>query len=152
MSAICEPYYERLKLLAPGAVLTNGCFDTLHVGHIRLLERASMFGSQLVVAINSDASVRMLKGEGRPIFWLSERMEMIAALSYVTLVTSFPDNNVANVIRHLRPHCWIKGFGYTMDTLDKSEVQAANDVGAAIVILPKFGEYSTTGILERMKG
>lgn len=151
MNSIIEPDYRKL-VLSEGLVLTNGCFDLLHVSHIRLLQRAAMFGEELVVAVNSDPSVRMLKGKGRPMVPLVERMEMLAALECVDFVTSFKDNNVANVIRHLRPHCWIKGGDYTMESLNKGEVQAARDVGAAIVILPKFGDYSTTELVRRMKG
>lgn len=134
-----------------GCVLTNGCFDILHAGHVRFLRRCAQFGDQLVVAVNGDHSVAMLKGAGRPINTLSERMEVLAGLTPVRYVTSFPDNNVSNVIHHLRPHCWVKGAPYTMDSLNKLEIQAAKDVGAAIVILEKFGDYSTTGILEKLK-
>lgn len=148
---IVPDYMGLLPEVGGGVVLTNGCFDLLHPSHVRLLQRASEFGVRLFVALNSDASVRMLKGEGRPVIPLRERMEMLAGLSCVSLVTSFPDNNVSAVIRRLRPHCWIKGGDYTMDSLDKGEIQAARDVGAAIVLLEKFGEYSTTGILERLK-
>lgn len=152
MSAFIQPDY-RLLIDSPNEirVLTNGCFDILHVGHIRLLQRASIFGGSLIVAVNSDASVRMLKGKERPAVPLEERMELLAALGCVSIVTSFPDNNVASVIRHLHPHCWVKGGDYTMESLNKSEVQAANDVGAAIIILPRIGKHSTSGIIERLK-
>jgi len=132
-------------------VLTNGCFDVLHIGHIRLLRRAKMFGNRLVVAINTDESVRALKGPSRPIVPLAQRMEMLEAISCVDLVICFSEIDAAKVIRDYAPHCWIKGGDYTMETLNKDEVAAAKEVGAAIVILPRFGDYSTTGILERMK-
>lgn len=149
MSAVvCESFLH--VPYASATVMSNGCFDLLHVSHVRLLERAAMFGRRLVVAVNSDHSVKMLKGNERPLFPLKDRMEILACLDCVDVVTSFPDNNVVNVIRHIAPHCWIKGAGYTMESLDKLEVQAARDVGAAIVLLEKFGDYSTTGILERM--
>jgi rfaE bifunctional protein nucleotidyltransferase chain/domain len=134
-----------------GTVLTNGCFDVLHVGHIRLLERAAMFGRRLVVAVNADHSVTMLKGNGRPINKLKDRMEMLASLDCVDVVTGFPDNNVVSVIGRVLPHCWVKGGDYTLSSLNQLEVQAANDIGTVIVILKQFGGYSTTATLDKVQ-
>lgn len=133
-----------------GLVFTNGCFDILHAGHVRFLERAAEFGEVLLVALNSDASVRRLKGKDRPINKLEDRLDVIAALSCVAAVTWFETNGVDELLRHHRPHCWIKA-GYTMDTLDEKEVRNARDAGTAIILLEKFGDYSTTGILEKLK-
>jgi len=137
---------------APGTVFTNGCFDILHVGHVRLLQRAAMFGKRLVVAVNSDRSVKILKGPKRPVRKLLERMEMLAGLLCVDIVTSFDETDAAAVIHHIQPHCWIKGGDYTMQSLNGDEIKSARDCGCAIVILEKFGDYSTTGILEKLKG
>lgn len=141
----CLPYKGK------GVVFTNGCFDILHAGHVRFLQRAADFGETLVVAVNSDASVRRLKGKDRPINTLEDRLHVIAALACVDAVTWFETNGVDELLWRVKPHCWIKA-GYTMDTLDEKEVRNARDAGTAIVLLEKFGDYSTTAILDKLKG
>lgn len=133
-----------------GVVFTNGCFDILHAGHVRFLERARQFGNRLVVAVNSDSSVQKLKDKDRPINKLEDRVDVLAALSCVDAVTWFESTDVCELLKLLRPHCWVKS-GYTMETLNPNEVREAKFGGTAIILLEKFGDYSTTGILERMK-
>ena len=134
-----------------GVVFTNGCFDILHAGHVRFLQRAREFGVKLVVAVNSDESVRKLKGDARPINKLEDRVDVIAALACVDVVTWFESTDVCELIRIIHPHCWVKS-GYTMETLNPHEVREARAAGTAIILLEKFGDYSTTELVRRMKG
>lgn len=136
--------------IGAGVVFTNGCFDILHAGHVKFLQRAKQFGEKLIVAVNSDGSVRMLKGSARPVNVFKDRVDVVAALSCVDAVTWFDGTHCGELIRMLHPHCWVKA-GYTMQTLNPDEVREAKDGGTAIILLEKFGDYSTTGIIERMR-
>lgn len=130
-----------------GIALATGCFDVLHCGHVELLERAALHGP-LFVGINTDESVRVLKGPSRPVNKLEDRAYVLSALECVRIV--FPIESVADAIRSLRPSHWIKGGDYTLETLDKDEVAAANEVGAKIVLVPMVAGLSTTGILSKL--
>lgn len=130
-------------------VLATGCFDILHAGHVQLLERAAEYG-ELHVGLNSDRSVRVLKGEHRPINPFLARATVIAALACVTKVFQIDDVRVSGAIRLLAPTYWVKGGDYTLATLDGSEVDAARETGTEIILLPTIGDYSTTKILERL--
>jgi cytidyltransferase-like protein len=132
-------------------VLTNGCFDLLHTGHIRYLEEARSCGDALIVAVNSDASVRELKGPERPLNNELDRAEVLAALRCVDHVTIFTGKRVTDVIRLLRPAIYAKGGDYTLETLDSDERAALEEVGTKISLLQLVPGHSTTGILERMK-
>lgn len=132
-------------------VLTNGCFDLLHTGHIRYLEEARSCGDALIVAVNSDASVRELKGPERPLNNELDRAEVLAALRCVDHVTIFTGKRVTDVIRLLRPAIYAKGGDYTLETLDSDERAALEEVGTKISLLQLVAGRSTTGILERMK-
>jgi rfaE bifunctional protein nucleotidyltransferase chain/domain len=155
--SVSKIYYDHRDIRSKFGILTNGCFDVIHVGHLRLLQKAAEYktcatnSAKLIVAVNDNDSVESLKGIGRPINPIMDRMEMLAGLECVDFVVPFTGNNVARVIRELWPKHWIKGAPYTIETLNQEEVAAAKSVGANIVILPKFGDYSTTAILERMK-
>jgi rfaE bifunctional protein nucleotidyltransferase chain/domain len=131
-------------------ILTNGCFDLLHAGHVRYLEAAKQYGDILVVAVNSDESVRQLKGEGRPLRPLEDRLVTLAAMEAVDLAFPFDDLRIDKLLREIKPAVWIKGGDYTVETLDKGEVEAAKEVGCEIIILPLVQSLSTTEILERM--
>lgn len=131
-------------------VMTNGCFDLLHVGHIRYLEAARLLGDTLLVAINSDASVRSLKGEDRPINPETDRAEVLAALECVDFVTIFSEPRVTNLIHQIRPTIYAKGGDYTIESLDPGEVAALQTVGSQIILLPLVPERSTTRIIERL--
>ena len=142
---------ERQRLRAAGkrVVFTNGVFDLLHVGHVRYLAQARALGDALVVAINSDRTVRELKGPDRPIFDQSERAEIIAAVRYVDYVTIFDDISPRTLIAQLLPDVLVKGGDYDLDQIHgREEVEAA---GGKVISLPFVQGASTTAILERMK-
>ncbi|HWB58276.1 MAG TPA: adenylyltransferase/cytidyltransferase family protein [Chthoniobacteraceae bacterium] len=131
-------------------VFTNGCFDLLHVGHVRYLEQARALGDALLVAVNGDASVRGLKGPGRPLNDEADRAEVIAALGCVDYVTIFQERRVTNLLREIRPQVYAKGGDYTVETLDKDEGAALREIGAEIKILSLVPGKSTTKLIERM--
>ena len=142
---------ERQDLRSSGRklVFTNGVFDLLHVGHIRYLAEARTFGDALLVAINSDRTVRELKGDSRPIFNQLERAEILAALKQVDYVTIFDDISPRNVISQVLPDVLVKGGDYQLDEIHgREEVEAA---GGRVVSLSFIDGVSTTSIIERMK-
>lgn len=126
-------------------ILANGKFDLLHVGHVRYLHGAKALGGKLVVAINSDHSVRTLKGEGRPIMPEDERAEIIAALADVDAVVIFPELDVRAIIREIRPDIQAKGTDYTVDSVPERDTVAECGGRVAIVGDPK--DHSTSEIL-----
>lgn len=128
--------------------LANGCFDLLHVGHVRYLEAAAAEADVLVVAINDDESVRRLKGEGRPILAAEHRAELVAALRAVDFVTIFSEPDVAALLEALRPDVHCKGTDYTVDTVPERETVRAYGGRIAIVGDPK--DHSTRGLLARI--
>ena len=126
--------------------LANGCFDLLHVGHIRYLHAARKLGGKLVVAINSDASVRKLKGKGRPIMPAEERAEILAALADVDAVVIFPEDDVRAIIREIRPDFHAKGTDYTVESVpERDEVKAC---GGRVVIVGDPKDHSATAIIQ----
>lgn len=125
--------------------LANGNFDLLHVGHVRYLAGAKGLGGKLVVAINSDDSVRALKGEGRPVMPEQERAEIIAALADVDAVVIFPELDVRAIIREIRPDIQAKGTDYTVDSVPERDAVAEYGGQVAIVGDPK--DHSTTEII-----
>ena len=130
-------------------VFTNGCFDILHVGHVRYLEEARQLGDALLVAVNSDRSVRVLKGEGRPVLNEGERAELLAALSCVDFVTVFDEESPRALISEILPDVLAKGGDYALEEIHgREEVEAA---GGRVVSLPFVEGASTTSIIERLK-
>ena len=125
--------------------LANGNFDLLHVGHVRYLHGAKALGGRLVVAINSDESVRALKGEGRPIMPAEERAEIVAALADVDAVVIFPELDVRAILREIRPDIQAKGTDYTADSVPERDTVAEYGGRVAIVGDPK--DHSTSEIL-----
>jgi rfaE bifunctional protein nucleotidyltransferase chain/domain len=130
-------------------VFTNGCFDLLHVGHVRYLQAARALGDALLVAVNGDASVRALKGPTRPINSEQDRAEVLAALACVDFLTLFHTERVTDLVRLIRPHIYAKGGDYTVESLDPGERGALEEAGAEIRILPLVPGKSTTGIIEK---
>ena len=128
--------------------LANGCFDLLHVGHVRYLQSARALGGKLVVAINSDQSVRRLKGPGRPAMPEFERAEIIAALACVDAVIIFDEPDVRALIREIRPNVQVKGTDYTADSVPEREEVLAYRGRVEIVGDPK--DHSTTDLLGRI--
>lgn len=131
-------------------VFTNGCFDLLHSGHVRYLQQARELGDVLIVAINSDASVRSLKGPSRPVNSELDRAEVIAALRCVDGVVIFEDQRVTALIEEIRPHIYAKGGDYTPETLDLGEKAALDHAGTAIRILPLVPGRSTTNTITKL--
>src|SRR5579871_5668706 len=130
-------------------VFANGCFDTLHVGHVRYLDGARSEGDVLVVAVNSDASVRGLKGPGRPILNEGARAELVASLRAVDYVVLFHEPNVEPLLELLRPDVHAKGTDYSKDTVPEREVAARLGIRVAIVGDPK--EHSTREFIETVR-
>jgi len=125
--------------------LANGCFDLLHVGHVRYLGAARELGGKLVVALNSDDSVRALKGAGRPIMPAEERAEILAALADVDAVVIFPENDVRAIIREIRPDFQAKGTDYTAESVpERDEVEAC---GGRVAIVGDPKDHSATEII-----
>jgi D-glycero-beta-D-manno-heptose 1-phosphate adenylyltransferase len=127
--------------------LTNGCFDILHVGHIRYLQAAHNLGGKVIVAVNSDDSVRVLKGEGRPVMPAEERAEILAALSDVDAVVVFPEKDVRPIIREIHPDFHAKGTDYTEESVpERNEVEAC---GGRVVIVGDPKNHSATDIIRQ---
>jgi len=140
---------ERLRLIGARLVFTNGVFDLLHVGHVRYLAQARALGNALVVAINSDASVRELKGPERPVFDQDERAEILAALRNVDYVVIFDNVSPRSLISQLLPDVLVKGGDYALDQIHgREEVEAA---GGRVLALPFVDGASTTSLIQRMK-
>ena len=131
-------------------VLANGCFDVLHVGHVRYLEGARELGNILIVGINSDEQVAMQKGDGRPVLPASERAEIVAGLESVTYVTIFDEPTVTELLLALKPDVHAKGTDYTTDTVPEREVVRSYGGEVAIVGDPK--DHSTSAIIARLGG
>jgi rfaE bifunctional protein nucleotidyltransferase chain/domain len=129
-------------------VSTNGCFDILHVGHLRYLQAARALGDVLVVAINSDASVRNLKGPNRPIVNENDRAELLAGLSCVDFVVMFDDPTPAELLKIIRPNIHVKGAQYDEATLP--EAPLLKELGAEIKLVDMVNGKSTTNIVERI--
>jgi rfaE bifunctional protein nucleotidyltransferase chain/domain len=129
-------------------VFTNGCFDLLHVGHVRYLEAARELGDLLVVALNSDASVRGIKGALRPLVAQEERCEVVAALQSVDYVTVFDDPDPLATIRLLRPDVLVKGADWPVDKIIGADVVQRH--GGQVVRVPLVPQASTTGVVERI--
>jgi rfaE bifunctional protein nucleotidyltransferase chain/domain len=127
--------------------LANGCFELLHVGHVRYLHAAKELGGRLVVAINSDDSVRALKGEGRPLMPAEERAEILAALADVDAVVIFPERDVRALIRDIRPDVQAKGTDYTAESVPEADVVREHGGRVAIVGDPK--DHSASEIIAR---
>jgi len=156
VTARIELDYRRLaKLLAPlrerdqRIALTNGCFDVLHVGHVRLLREAREFGDVLIVALNDDASVRANKGPARPMVPLLERAEVIAALRGVDYVTSFGEPTASELLRALRPNVHVKGTDWTAETVPERAVVEA--YGGSIAICGDPKTHSSSALIERAR-
>ncbi|HUE55973.1 MAG TPA: D-glycero-beta-D-manno-heptose 1-phosphate adenylyltransferase [Candidatus Udaeobacter sp.] len=141
--------FGRQKRNGRRIVFTNGCFDLLHPGHVRSLELARELGDALVVGLNSDASVRQLKGEGRPVLPERERAEILAALECVDAVIIFDDSTPREVIAALLPDVLVKGGDWPGDQIvGREEVESA---GGRVVSIPVVPGHSTTAILKKIR-
>ncbi len=138
----------RERAMGKRIALANGCFDVLHVGHVRYLEAARREADVLVVAINDDSSVRALKGEGRPILSAADRAEMVAALRAVDYVVTFSETTVVRVLERLRPDVHCKGTDYTADSVPERETVRA--YGGRVAIVGDAKEHSTKDLIRRV--
>jgi D-beta-D-heptose 7-phosphate kinase/D-beta-D-heptose 1-phosphate adenosyltransferase len=129
-------------------VFTNGCFDILHLGHIRYLRQAKSLGDVLVIGVNTDSSVKSFKGDLRPIVPEDERAELLAALEMVDYVVKFSERTPENIILALKPHIQVKGGDYTPDQLP--EAKAVYSYGGKVEIVPFIKGKATTGIIEKI--
>jgi D-glycero-beta-D-manno-heptose 1-phosphate adenylyltransferase len=131
-------------------VVTNGCFDLLHVGHVTYLETARSKGDALLVGMNSDDSVRELKGEGRPVTQEQDRAAVIAALESVDGVCIFADRTATRFLERAQPDVYVKGGDYTLDTLNADERRVVEQAGGRILIIPFVPEKSTTALIQKL--
>jgi len=148
-----EEIQQRAKALRTAGkriVATNGCFELLHVGHVRYLNAARALGDALIVGINGDQSVRELKGAGRPVNSENDRAEIVAALECVDLVTIFPEMRATRFLELTAPDIYAKGGDYNQDTLNAGERQVLQKIGAKIDIVPFEPGYSTSDLLKRL--
>jgi D-glycero-beta-D-manno-heptose 1-phosphate adenylyltransferase len=131
-------------------VVTNGCFDILHLGHVTYLEEARNQGDALLVGVNSDAATRELKGSNRPVNNENDRAAVLGALESVTGVCIFNEKSALRFLVAAQPDIYIKGGDYTLETLNQEERRAMEQVGAKIVIVPVVPGKSTTALLEKI--
>lgn len=130
-------------------VATNGCFDILHLGHIRSLQKAKTLGDYLLVGINSDSSIRELKGNSRPINNETYRAEVLAALSCVDIVTIFNEKTAEKLLEIVKPNIYVKGEDYNLDNLP--EAKLVKSLGGKVIQIPNVPGYSTTEIIKKLK-
>ncbi len=144
-----KPRVEKWRKSGEKVTLANGCFDVLHVGHVRYLQAAKKLGGKLIVAVNSDESVRVLKGEGRPHIPENERAEIIAALADVDAVVIFPEPDVRPLIREIHPDIQAKGTDYTVESVPERDVVA--EFGGRVEIVGDRKDHSATEVLRKME-
>lgn len=130
---------------------TNGCFDIIHAGHVDYLERSKAYGDFLVVGLNSDVSVKKLKGDLRPIFSEQERAKVLCSILYVDYVVIFSDMRPIKMIELLQPDYYIKGGDYTIDTIDQNERKVVESYCGKIILLPMVSGMSSSIIVEKIK-
>ena len=142
----------RAKVRASGKrlVVTNGCFDLLHRGHVTYLQAARSQGDLLLVGLNSDESVRQLKGSGRPVNGEEDRAAVLAALESVDAVCIFADKTATRFIERAQPDIYVKGGDYTVETLNQEERSVVERGGGKIMVLPVVPGKSTTALLKKL--
>jgi len=131
-------------------VVTNGCFDLLHLGHVTYLEKARNQGNLLLVGVNADAAVKALKGAGRPLNTEEDRALVLAALESVSAVTIFPDTTATRFLSLAQPDIYVKGGDYTLETINQDERRVVERAGGEIVLLSFVEGRSTTATLKKM--
>jgi rfaE bifunctional protein nucleotidyltransferase chain/domain len=142
----------RAKLRAAGKrlVVTNGCFDLLHLGHVTYLENARNLGDVLLIGLNGDESVRQLKGQGRPVNCESDRAAVLAALASVDGVCIFSDVTANRFLAQAQPDIYVKGGDYTLETVNQDERRTIEQSGGSIRIIPFVAGKSTTALLKKI--
>lgn len=141
---------KKMRAARQRLVVTNGCFDLLHLGHVTYLEAARNEGDALLVGVNSDQAVRELKGSDRPVNAEADRAGIVAALESVSGVCIFAERTALRFLSAAEPDIWIKGGDYTVETVNQEERRAVESAGGRIVILPFLPGRSTTALLERI--
>jgi D-beta-D-heptose 7-phosphate kinase/D-beta-D-heptose 1-phosphate adenosyltransferase len=141
---------DRLRAAGTRIVFTNGVFDLLHPGHLRYLQAARTHGGALIVGVNSDRSVRANKGAGRPVTPEQERAEILAALACVDAAVIFDEDTPAEIVRRLQPDVLVKGADWPADQIVGRDTVEAR--GGVVIRVPHEGGYSTSGIIEKVKG
>jgi len=131
-------------------VVTNGCFDLLHVGHVTYLEQARALGDLLLVGLNSDAAVHQLKGPDRPVNCESDRTIVLAALASVDAVSTFDEKSAANFLKVAQPDIYVKGGDYTLESINQEERRVVEQAGGKIVIVPLVPGKSTSAVLAKI--
>jgi len=147
--ADARSYVDILKRQGKTTVFTNGCFDILHRGHIEYLTAARKLGDALIIGLNSDSSVKKLKGESRPVNNENDRAYVLDALKAVDAVVIFGEDTAEKIIDFIKPDVYAKGGDYTLETLPEAKVVAS--YGGRTELLKFVEGYSTTGTIERMK-
>lgn len=145
-----EKFCEILRAGGKKVVFTNGCFDILHAGHVRYLNKARSFGDCLVLGLNSDASVRGFKGPTRPINCQEDRAEVIDALACVDYVVIFEERTAENIISKVKPDVYVKGGDYTIDTLPEAKIVMS--YGGAVELVQLVEGRSTTNVIKKIQG
>ena len=140
---------QQYRLENKTVIFTNGCFDILHAGHVRYLTAARTLGDILIVGLNSDASVRKLKGKGRPVNPAPDRAEVLAGLRAVDHVVVFDEDTAEELVRRLQPDIYVKGGDYSLDRLPESAIVAA--YGGRTVLVPMVEGRSTTNVIQRLQ-
>ena len=143
-----EKFCEVLRKGGKRVVFTNGCFDIFHVGHLRYLKESSKYGDMLIVGVNSDASVKRLKGANRPIVTENERAELLASLSFVSYVVIFDEDTPYEIIKRIKPDFITKGGDYNPDTVVGKDIVEAK--GGKVIICPLEENKSTTNIIKKI--
>jgi len=142
------PLLEKRREKGKKIVFTNGCFDLIHIGHVRYLTKARSFGDLLVIGVNSDETVRQLKGESRPIVPCRERMEVLSAFSFCDYVVEFKEATPLKIISEILPHVLVKGGDWPLDQIVGRDIVKANKGGVERVKVEK--DKSTTNLINRI--
>jgi rfaE bifunctional protein nucleotidyltransferase chain/domain len=140
-----------LKTANENLVMTNGCFDILHKGHVEYLFKARSTGDAMILALNSDSSIKTLKGPGRPINDQNARAAILASLYFIDAVIVFDSLRCDSIIEKISPDIYVKGGDYDIDTIDAQEKQALLNVGAEIRFIPLTPGFSTTKTISKMR-
>ena len=143
---------EALRAEGKKLVVTNGCFDLLHLGHVTYLENARNLGNILLIGLNGDDSVRQLKGEGRPLNSETDRAAVLAALQSVDAVCIFAEVTANRFLAHAQPDIYVKGGDYTLDSVNQEERRTVEKAGGTIRIIPFVPGKSTTALLKKIAG
>jgi rfaE bifunctional protein nucleotidyltransferase chain/domain len=146
------PWREQLRRAKRKLVVTNGCFDVLHLGHVTYLQQARHQGDALLVGVTSDDGVRKLKGPGRPLNNEQDRAGVLAALESVDAACVFHELDARTFLQAVRPDIYVKGGDYTIDTINQDERRLLEELGIRIVILPAVPGKSTSALIQKMQG